>query len=675
MTTVAPDPQFRSDIQGLRALAVVPILLFHLDPSWCPGGYIGVDIFFVISGYLITRMILAEGNDFRFTTFCLRRFYRLFPALIVTLAFTLAAAWQLLPPSDYAALAKSAIASMLGVSNIWFWTTIDYFNAGSHQHPLLHTWSLAVEAQFYIIWPAILLMAARAKIPLIATAGLVAVASYAAVACAESDAMDAAFYLMPFRMFEFAAGAAAVALQRHSSRWPTSISVVAGAIGAAILASGFVVLDRNTPWPGQWTAAVVAGTALLIIAGERGAWRAVLSAAPARHLGRISYSLYLVHWPIITLYRHHTVTAPSIPELVALSLASVAAGALLHHLIEHPMRHLWRPRVSSVSPSTVVVDKRPARHFVLSPVSYRVVLTTVSLTTLVASAAISANAGFPFRIARERVETLDGGLSFGGDLCSTRGSRCAIGDPGGGRIVYLMGDSHALNLVHGLDRLFRANGTKGIVLYDHGCLFLVDTTRFVNGKPDRKCRRNVEETYALLEASRDPVILAGDYAGYASVVGDAASPTPLRQEEGQYHDWLRRKLTESLRRLDPANRKVIVVKQAYNSGIDLPKCLSSPSMGDAPRTCQPFAQADQDRIYGAVDRLVAEVAAQFAGVVTVDPKAVICANGDCVTQRHDELLLRDTTHLTKAGSDVVVDGLQQEFIAALVAHPAASKPK
>jgi len=666
-------PVYRGDIEGLRALAVVPILLFHLKPSWCPGGYIGVDIFFVISGYLITRMILAEGEAFRFGRFCIRRFYRLFPALVVTLAVTLIAGWKLLPPSDYAALAKSAVAAFFGVSNTYFWTTIDYFDAGSYLHPLLHTWSLGVEAQFYLVWPTLIILAYRASLPLAATALAVAAISIAATVLFRDYAAEAAFYLMPFRMFEFAVGALAVSLGGRAARLPNWATVALGAIGLAVIVTAFAALDNHTPWPGAWTVAVSFATAALIIAGSGPVWGRAFSVAPARYLGRISYSLYLVHWPIITLYRHHAVTDPSLPELVAVGLASLAAGAALHALVEHPFRSFGQQKLLHADSAT---SSRPQ----LARSLRQSALYLVSAATLAGSAAIAATGGVPSRIDRERVATLDGGLSFGGDLCSTRASRCAIGDPSATQTVYLVGDSHALNLVHGLDRMLRNHGMKGIVLYDHGCPYLVGTVRFSKGIVDKKCRNNVADAFSILAANQHPVILAGAFAGYLSVVGNSDAAAPLRQTETEYAAWLGSKLVATLDKLDTANRTVVVIKQAYTAGIDLPKCRYSPTVDGRSPSCRTFARQDVDRVYGHADRAVDAAAAQFPGVRTLDPKDAFCTgpDGTCITEVQGELLLRDATHLTKAGSEFLASALQPSLLDAIRdrhrARPKRSRP-
>src|SRR5215471_10273032 len=150
--------RYRPDIEGLRALAILPIVAFHLAPNLVPGGFIGVDVFFVISGYLISKQILQpRPGEFNFLVFYARRFRRIFPALAVTVAVCLAAGWKILTPQDYQALARSALASLLGIANIHFFLSVDYFNESAFLHPLLHIWSLGVEEQFYLVWPVLLI--------------------------------------------------------------------------------------------------------------------------------------------------------------------------------------------------------------------------------------------------------------------------------------------------------------------------------------------------------------------------------------------------------------------------------------------------------------------------------------------------------------------------------------
>ncbi len=660
---------FRADIEGLRAVAVLPIVLFHLDSTLCPGGFCGVDIFFVISGFLITRMIRSQGEAFSFGAFYLRRFWRLFPALIVTLTASLVAGWKLLGPDEYVRLAQSAVAAAFGVSNFHFLAAVDYFNASTRSHPLLHTWSLGLEEQFYLVWPLLLVSAMRRwKRPFWSPVMATAVLSFTAIALVQPAHPQLVFYMMPFRMFEFAIGASLVALEPHWRGLSPVAAALVGAIATAMLAFSFAELDGQTPWPGALTLIPAFATALFILVGGRGLWGGILGHFIPRFIGRISYSLYLVHWPLITFYRSYVITDPEPMELVMLGLLSVACGAVLYALVEGPFR------LRGANWERVHVGRRSdPLPLVLPRTAIAAVVAVTSTTFLAGATSILASNGFPSRVHRASVQFLDKGLTFAGDLCSRKRARCVFGDRESARVVYVIGDSHALNLIHGLDGLFHEQGLRGIALYDHGCLFAFETQRFLSGVADEKCRTNVAHAYQYLSKTTDPVILAGDYAGYRNEIGPSGSAAPLRLGEAEYFAWLRERFDASLAELGAGKRVVVVFKQTYTTGVDLAKCLAQPSLAaDAmwrDQRCKPLSLARVQEMYGRADRMIDEVVAGFNGAVAIDPKPLFCDAAGCAT--HDDsggLYFRDAGHLTNAGSDFLIGRAKEQLLQAL-AHP------
>lgn len=649
---------FRGDIEGLRALAILPILVFHLSPEWCPGGFVGVDFFFVISGYLITKMIMAEGGNFRFGAFYFRRFFRLFPALLATLIITVIAGWWILNPADYMSLAKSALAASVGVSNIYFYETVDYFNATSISHILLHTWSLAVEEQFYLVWPALLILCLRTRLPVEYAIPAIGLASFVALLLVQPVAAEFAFYMMPFRIFEFAVGAGIIALDRTWERMSPLLHGLMSMLGLGLLAVSLIALDSRTPWPGPATLIPVASAALLILSGRRGGLQALLQAAPLRFLGRISYSLYLIHWPLITLYRYFTIVEPNTPVLLALAAASILMATALHYAVEVPFR-LHRTELRP--------DQSPDAPAAMRPMMKIRVAGAVTLaiaTGLLDASVIAAN-GFPSRIDNMQVRILDKGLTFAGDLCSYRRRRCQFGDAKSTRTVYVVGDSHALNLIFGLDKLFAENGIKGIAFYDHGCLFAKGTMTFQNGIHDRPCTRNVDNAFEYLASRTDPVILTSDYAGYRGLAANENAASPFGGNENEYFDWLGRRLSESVERLGPEKRTVILLKQTYTTGIDLAKCLTKPSAAGTSE-CSPMKRDDAIAMYRNADEMIDRVAAKTRGQVHVlDPKRIFCTENDCVTQDETGLYFRDTNHLTYAGSRFLIEKSRDALLRAI----------
>jgi len=322
---------YRSDIDGLRAVAVGLVLLYHAELGF-DGGYIGVDVFLVISGYLITGIIrkqLAAGS-FSLSNFWRRRVSRIVPAATLTTVLTVLAGWFLLLPREFADLASSAFAQQLMLANVYFFERLDYFDGPAELKPLLHMWSLAVEEQFYLVYPFLLIaihrISARAILPVLLA---IAVLSFGwSVFRVENDPA-AAFFLLPSRSWELLVGA----LLHWCPPLPEGRSRLAGllsatGLGAIVLAA--LTYDGAMPFPGAAALVPTLGTAMIIHAGRRpgGVGSALLGNRPMVFVGLISYSLYLVHWPIIVYLRHHhDGTLPWRVGLVAVLLSLVIASA------------------------------------------------------------------------------------------------------------------------------------------------------------------------------------------------------------------------------------------------------------------------------------------------------------------------------------------------------------
>ena len=331
---------YRDDIDGLRALAVLLILFFHADLASTPGGFVGVDVFFVISGFLITTLVrreIAEGR-FCYSDFYLRRLRRLAPAMIATIFLTLIAGWLLLPPAVYQDTAESAVATLFSVSNIYFWWNTGYFDSSAVYKPLLHTWSLGVEEQFYLFWPALLVLSARYLSPRLVVS-LLMVVSLSSLIASEmllATHANAAFFLTPFRIYEFSAGAI-LALTGMQAR-NRVLANAAGLAGVVVIWLTATRFTEEMPFPGLLAFIPTLATALVIYAGPQTIANRMLAAAPIRYIGQISYSLYLVHWPVAVFYRFLFDRPGTSLEILSVLSISFALGALMSHLIETPFR-------------------------------------------------------------------------------------------------------------------------------------------------------------------------------------------------------------------------------------------------------------------------------------------------------------------------------------------------
>lgn len=313
--------RYRAHLDGLRGVAVLAVIAFHLRGNRMPGGFTGVDVFFVISGFLITSQILAEtiSSRFSYAEFYRRRIRRIAPAMLVVVLVTVVAAQLFLLPEDATATARSALWSIAGLANVWFWRNLDtgYFAEDSATVPLLHLWSLGIEEQFYLLWPPLLRLLvgarhrpgppARERIApgFAASTSLVAVASgsYALGSVLASRAPAFAYYMLPTRAGELLLGALVALVVRGgvAKRIPPRLADGLGIAGLVSIGGSFLLLSGNDPFPGWLALPPTLGAALVILSGEAhlGPTTKALSGGPLVGVGLLSYSLYLWHWPFI----------------------------------------------------------------------------------------------------------------------------------------------------------------------------------------------------------------------------------------------------------------------------------------------------------------------------------------------------------------------------------------
>src|ERR1700736_5559160 len=335
----SPSSRYRPDVDGLRAVAVMLVVNFHAFPGAMPGGFIGVDIFFVISGFLITGIIVRELDQQRFSLlgFYNRRIRRIFPALIVVLGATLVLGWLWMLPAAYAQLSADVVASAAFSAKFALLWQSGYFDVEPAKKPLLHLWSLGIGDQFYLFWPLILMLAARLRLSILATACVIGLASFVLnVAMIGSDPV-ATFYLPFTRAWELLAGAALACSWSRLSQTGAANNWRAG-IGLLLIALAAAALDTKSAFPGWWAILPVAGAALLL--STPAAWwcRIVLASRPLVWIGLISYPLYLWHWPLLVFFAMIKFAPLTLLERELIVLLSVVLAWLTYWLVESPFR-------------------------------------------------------------------------------------------------------------------------------------------------------------------------------------------------------------------------------------------------------------------------------------------------------------------------------------------------
>lgn len=335
--------KYRPEIDGLRAVAVIPVIFFHAGFETFSGGYVGVDIFFVISGYLITSIIVndLEDGSFSIAHFYERRAKRILPALFLVSLLCVPVAWALLDDEAFAEFARSLAAVAIFASNFHFWGETGYFATAQELKPLLHTWSLAVEEQYYIIYPVLLLLLWRAGKQIVQFALiLLFFGSLAAAQFGVERYPVAVFYLLPFRAWELMLGAFCAFYLRRREREPNALlSNALCILGAVAIMLSIVMFNHHTPTPSLWTLFPTLGAALLITCAHAGtALHKILASPSLVKIGLISYSAYLWHQPLFAFARAASLEAPATPLMLGLSAASLALAWLTWRFVETPFR-------------------------------------------------------------------------------------------------------------------------------------------------------------------------------------------------------------------------------------------------------------------------------------------------------------------------------------------------
>ncbi|WP_337245964.1 acyltransferase family protein [Luteimonas sp. gir] len=336
--------KYRPDIDGLRSLAILPVLLYHAGFPGFSGGFVGVDVFFVISGYLITSILIREFAEETYSVFSFyeRRIRRIFPALLTVLAFVLAASPIFLLPSEFLSLGRDTVSALFFVANINFWRQSGYFAADAEAKPLLHMWSLGVEEQFYLIAPLLLFLVLRYAPRyglLLVGAGLLA--SWALCVYLTPSKPSGSFYLLPTRAWELLAGAWLALLMIGRTSSPNAMpwrDNALGLIGLFLILFPVFTYSKNTVFPGYAATVPVLGAALLIFSGQHSWTGRFLSLRPLVLIGLISYSLYLWHWPLIVMFRNLGWLGSSLGKVAVVVLSCAAAWATWRW-IETPTRN------------------------------------------------------------------------------------------------------------------------------------------------------------------------------------------------------------------------------------------------------------------------------------------------------------------------------------------------
>lgn len=623
--------RYREDIDGLRAIAVLAVIAFHANSRLVPGGFAGVDVFFVISGFLLTGLILngLETGAFSFSEFYTRRIKRIFPAYVAVSLVTLAVSSWLLIPNDYIFYTTSLAASWAFVSNVFFsMLSWGYFGQRTEEFPLLHTWSLSVEEQFYFLYPLVLIglhrYCRKHMVAVLVLAGgvLVALSQW-------KTGELKSYFLLNARAHELIVGALTYFLLRRFPAKPGRLTAALAVLGLCLVFGSFVLIHKDLPFPGVNSLFPCIGAALLIYAcSAEDPVSAILRARPLVFIGLISYSLYLWHWPIFAFLKYRQVELTLTVGVAAVSLSFFLAY-LTWKIIETPARH---NAALGLRTAFVKLYAIPAMLFM-----------AVGLASYLTE-------GVPQRFSGEMRELISS-YSFERDLtrsCSVRAEdykpvtldylleHCAFGAPVSGKPrVLLMGDSHAHHFKPFVDELAKNAGMKAVYHVQGGCFpsELQVTDRHPEKGPDTCQQRNAD--LLKLAGNFDYVLLAGFWAS-----------EPERE--------LEKELRYVVDTIAAAGATPVIFKDNPFREPDQSRCILYRKRGwmEADANCHiPYqvaieAQAEYDAI---IDRMKAV----YPGTIVIDPKRVICNEKECITYTANTALYKDSNHLNTRASQLL----------------------
>lgn len=629
MTAPARTVPFRSDIEGLRGIAVLLVVACHCSIAVLAGGFVGVDVFFVLSGYLITALLVAEigaRGHLDLPRFYARRVRRLLPASALTLVLTLVAACLVLAPQELVFTARAARAAALYFSNVFFdLDAADYFAPGVELNPLLHTWSLGVEEQFYLFWPTLVVLGlgrSSSRGRLLLLLGGLTLASLALCIWATLRFPTFAFYELPARAWEFGVGglvslAPLAALGIRERGW----AVIGWASVATVLAGGYFI-SPGAGFPGALALLPVAGTLGALAAGSQlphAAVGVVLDSRALQYLGSRSYSWYLWHWPFV-FFAAALVPGLGVPGKMVAAACALGAAELTFRLVEHPVRGSaylkLRPQLSLALAAVVTVLSVALMQWGVRAGNAQ--------ATRPEFAPINAAIADVASIPRERCVTPYG------DAATV--TSCTFGNPKAKVTVALFGDSHAIQWFDAVQGLARANDWRLVTYLKSGCA-AHDAAPLLGGSGCRPWRN---------QALKDIVALHPDavfVASYTSAYGLE------NKDRAQTLERLRAGTRRSLAVLAAGAVNVIQFRDTPLPPFDVPTCLAR-RLGHAwlaARSCDLQQSAALNP--GAFSAEQA-AAAGLAGVHFLDLTDRICSGGVCPSVMNGMIVYRDASHLT-----------------------------
>jgi peptidoglycan/LPS O-acetylase OafA/YrhL len=641
---------YRREIDGLRAIAVLSVILFHSGMQTLSGGFVGVDVFFVISGYLITAIIVGdlENGIFSIARFYERRVRRILPALFFVIFACLPLAWLWLLPLDFRKFTDSIVAVVLFVSNHLFSNQSGYFDTTSELKPLLHTWTLAVEEQYYVIFPLFLAFTWRFERRWVVIALLVCFATSLAMAqWAIATGALRPFYLLPTRGWELLIGALSFFYSRSTAAQKKNslVSEAASLLGAVFIAYAVLTFDSNTPVPSVYSLIPTLGAALIILyATEKTMVGKILSTKVLVGIGLISYSAYLWHQPLFAFLKYRSIDEPSRVMLVATGVLVMMLAYLSWKFVETPFRDRKRFSVKQVYLS----------------------LSLVAATFVIIGLWSNSNGGFPQRFLGP-IQQLHQPNSGALAKCAGRqGLGCLLGKESVNPSIAVLGDSHSGVLERAFSDALTSRGLAAIAFQGAKCVPLLGVAE-IRKFSQSTCQELISSAVkrVIEDPKIDTVVLVAEWSNYTtgyrwgdqSVThySDEFTKLPSLQENLAV---VRRGIDRTVGALKNAGKKVVIVKSVPEYAVHIPTHLAKLMLFSGNLDLGPKAISSDEylRRNQAIEAIFLSPAVA-SKVVFVDSMKVFCPTGWCKYVDGVNPFYVDGNHLSNTGANILVPAI------------------
>lgn len=605
--------EFRKDINGLRAIAIIGVIIFHFNKNLLPGGFAGVDVFFVISGFLMTTIILSglDKKNFSIWKFYYARAKRIIPALSATCFLCLLVGWTLLLPKDYFDLARNAISSMLFFSNYWYASQNGYFDASSADNALLHTWSLSAEWQFYLIYPLALALVHFFCGGNVARKSIVAGVALSLLVSSFRTPLHPteSYFTLTARAWEMLAGGLAFLtnerqlLQRKPRLWES--------IGLAMIMTSYFIFDEGTLWPGYNAALPVFGTVFVIAAARNNS--TLTSNLAIQYVGKVSYSLYLIHWPLIVFAKKVEYDF----NILIYSSIVLIISSLIYFTIERS-KSLSLANIAIAIFSLIGANYVRNTHGAVKRVPYELRLTSDEFQR-------KYYGGYGYKTNEPYLSHSDGKVDY-----------------------IIFGDSFAAQYAKAIDE----KGVKSVNIFFHGCPIMPDYSRFKDGKEDTNCSK----AYSYLiqtfnKYSSSDVVFASAWDNYKDfLIKRGSSRGEKLSKDELYAIWIK-EIKKIISVAGKRNYYIVgrpIPTNSNSYGCLVQNVLPGYSLFS---TCNPF----RDRVNIEVNDRLKSAFENVPNVTFIDPNDALCSENGCVVTMGDNPAYTDGAHLSVFGAKLVFE--------------------